>query len=91
MDIGPCLSIPASSRVLTFDVQQAANLAIVLCVGISKGLETRLVIAQPFMPAALKRAAILPLISGDHNIGTIEKIWMVSLKVPATTTVLAKA
>jgi hypothetical protein len=64
---------------LTFDVQQAANLKVFLCVGVlADDGATKLVITQPFLPQFLKRDSVLPLISGNHDVGKIEKIWMVS-------------
>jgi hypothetical protein len=79
LDIGPCLGIRGDSgRILTFAIQQAENLAVCLCVALSTGeKEARLVVTQPFFPTALVGGSMVPLMSGDHRIGKVEKIWMV--------------
>jgi hypothetical protein len=70
--------LPSDSKLLTFDVQQAANLLVCLCVGIatSDG-RTKIVLTQAFPPSMLVEGEPIPLITGNHDIGHIERIWMV--------------
>ncbi|KAF7870614.1 hypothetical protein EAF04_004358 [Stromatinia cepivora] len=77
-DLGPCISLPAAAMVQTFEVQQANDLTLYLCVAYQQSAtSSSLIVPLPFRPDLLKSDVRLPIIpSSQSSIGTAVKIFM---------------
>ena len=80
-DLGPCISLPAAAIVQTFEVQQANDLTLYLCVAYQQSAtSSSLIVPLPFRPDLLKSDVKLPIIpSSQSSIGTAVEIFMVRL------------
>lgn len=79
IDLHEILSLPADAEIQAFNAEQAWSLKIYLCVAFrSSANASQLIVTKPFLPEALISRQVLAKLSGNKQVGTVQKIHMVS-------------